>query len=477
MVALLIWANLRKLGGVDDPAAQVSQGPKNAPQVKVVKMAPRDLTQRVMAPGALEATAPQEVRAPFAAQRVKLFVGPGDQVTQGQIIAELDAAEDLRVQIASLEAGVARAESALAQLRSQQASAPLTFSSRLESANAQLAAAEAGLAQALKQADAARQRLEQAQAALRAVQNRAAVGTADTAAARALAAELATAYENVAQAEKEVAESGDNSPAVRQARAQLTSARISVESAKADQATGAVSEGQFRSAEADLAAQRASLEAARAKLEQAHLKAPVTGTVLSGALKNGQPVQQGQVLFEIGGLNSLTVKARVDEVDVGKVQVGQALTITNNAYPTELFFGKVTRVSPQSTAPDARLGATGGTFYEVQGEVANRDGKLRAGMSAEARIITETRKNVLVVGLESVREEGEKASVLVVVGNRVEVRDVTLGLRTQTQVEITGGLTAGDEVIVSPFTLIKSLQNGDAVRAEVVEAQDRGDEE
>lgn len=477
VVALLVWANLRKAGpGPDAGTAAAAGVPKNAPQVKVVKMAPRDLTQRVMAPGTLEATTPREIRAPFATQRVKLLVGPGDKVTQGQTIAELEA-DDLRVQVASLEAAVARAESALAQLNTQQQSAPVTLSSKLQSATAQLAAAEAGVENALKQATLAQQKLEQARAALRASQSRAAAGTADTAAARALAAELATAYENVAQAEKEAAESGDGSPAVRQAQAQLTSAQLSVAAAKADEATGGVSAGQFRSAEADLVAQRASLVAAQAKLAQAQLKAPAAGTVLTVALKDGQPAQQGQVLFELGGLDALTVKAKVDEVDVGKVQVGQALSITNNAYPTEKFAGKVTRVSAQSTTPDARLGASGGTFYEVQGEVTNRDGKLRPGMSAEARVITETRKNVMVVGLESVREEGGKASVLVVANNKVGVREVELGLRTQTQVEITKGLAEGEEVIVGPFTLIKSLKDGVAVRAEVVEAQDRGDAE
>ncbi|HWI62876.1 MAG TPA: hypothetical protein VNT75_13605, partial [Symbiobacteriaceae bacterium] len=127
--------------------------------------------------------------------------------------------------------------------------------------------------------------------------------------------------------------------------------------------------------------------------------------------------------------------------------------------------------------PDPRLGTAGGTFYEVQGEVANRDGKLRAGMSAETRVVTQSRSGAMVVGLESVREEGDNASVLVVAGNKVEVRPVKLGLRTQTQAEVVAGLKDGEQVIVAPFTLIKSLKNGDAVRVEVVPPQDRGDAE
>ncbi|HYF94622.1 MAG TPA: efflux RND transporter periplasmic adaptor subunit [Symbiobacteriaceae bacterium] len=518
VVALLVWANLRKAGPEGSAATAAGQGPKNAPQVKVAKLAPRNLTQRVMAPGALEATQPREIRAPFATQRVKLLVGAGDRVTEGQVIAELEA-EDLRVQVASLEAALARAESSYAQLRQQQQSSPLALSVKLQTAQAQLVAAEGGVHSALKQAETAQQKLEQARAALLSVQNRAAVGSADVNAARdklsqaeaayranplsaanqaayeaaqaayqdavrrsadsarQLATDLSNAYENVALAEKDVTETGEDSAAVRQARAQLESARLAVEAAQADMETGGVTVEQIRSVEAELAAQGASLEAARAKLAQAQFKAPVTGTVLTADIKSGQPAQTGQLLCIIGGLDVLTVRAKVDEVDVGKVKVGQSLSITNNAYPGVRFEGKVTRVAAQSSAPDPRLGTAGGTFYEVQGEVANPEGKLRAGMSAEARVITDQRSNVLVVGLESVREEGEKASVLVVTGGKVEVRPVKLGLRTQTTVEVVEGLKEGDQVIVAPFTLIKNLKDGDAVRFEVVPADDRGDEE
>jgi HlyD family secretion protein len=188
-------------------------------------------------------------------------------------------------------------------------------------------------------------------------------------------------------------------------------------------------------------------------------------------------VQQGQLLFEIGGLNTLTVKVKVDEVDIGKVKVGQDLSVKNNAYPNDRFTGKVTRVAAAATAPDPKTGATGGSFYEVEGTVTNPDAKLRDGMSAEARVVTETRTQAMVVGLESIREEGDKAFALVVNDFKVELRPVKLGLRTQTQVEVTEGLQAGDQVVVAPFSLIKSFKGGEAVRAEVVPVENRGADE
>lgn len=511
VVALLVWANLRK---ADSTPATAAGGPKNAPMVKISHLQPTDLTQVVLAPGTLEASGTQEVRAPFATPRIRLMAGPGDRVTAGQVLAVLEA-DDLKVQLAAQEAAVARAEASLAALRQQQQTGPIALAVKLESARAQVAAAEAGLQSALKQSAAARQRLEQAGISLITLQNRAAAGTAELAAARDrlqaaeaqyrqdpaapgaqsalaeaerayqdalrkttesarhLTAELAQAHEGVASAERDLAEAGEQSPAVMQARSQLQSARLSLESAQLEAEAGGTTAEQLRSAQADVAAQRASLDSLRRKLDQAELKAPATGVVLTVGLKDGQPAQQSHLLFEIGALDRLLLKARVDEIDVGRVRPDQGMTVRSSAFPGEHFAGAVTRVAAQSSGGAGSQ--TGGTFFEVQGTVANPDGKLRSGMSAEARITTETRKSVLAVGLESLREEGEKAFVLVVNEYRVQFRQVKLGLRTQTRVEITEGLADGDQVVVAPFTLIQSLKDGDPVRTEAV--PQRGDDE
>lgn len=514
VVAALVWANIARSSGKTASGAET--GPKNGPQVKVVKMEPQDLTQRVLAPGTLEATTPREVRAPFPTQRVKLLIGAGDKVTEGQVIAELEA-EDLKVQVAQQEAVVARSESTLAQLRVQQQTSPMQLTAKLEAARAQLVTAEQGVTNAQKQADTARQRFEQAQSTLLAVQSRTSAGNAAVSAAqsklqtaeadyranplsrpaqaayeaaqaayqdalrqatetaRQLSVDLAQAYDNLALAERDLKEAGDDSAAVRQAKAQLESARQALAAAKTDVESGGVTADQVRSAEADLAAQRTSLENARTKLAQASLKAPVGGTILSVGIKSNQPAQQGQLLCEIGGLDLLTIRSRVDEVDIGKVKVGQTLAVKNNAYPSELFPGTVTRVAAQASAPTQGSNA-GGTFYEVQGEVKNGEGKLRSGMSAEARMTTESRTKVMVAGLESIREEGDKAFVIVAKDFKIEVRPVKLGLRTQTQVEVLEGLQAGDQVVVAPFNLIKSFKGGEAVRVEVVPPTSRGDD-
>lgn len=515
-VGVLVWYNLRQAGGTSAGAGSATPaGPKNAPVVKVIKAEKRDLTQTVAAPGLLEASGIREVRAPFSSPRVKVLVGIGDRVKEGQVVAELES-DAQRLQVTNQEASVARAEAAVAQYLQRKRTEPVTIAQRVESARAAMGQAELGLESALKADSTAQQQVAQARAALLGVQNRAnslndaveqtrakltsaeaayranptggqarqayedARSAYETAlrssaeSARQTAADLAQAQQTLQIAEQKALESGgEKTASVRQARLSLESARQALQAAQLDAEQGGVLTEQIRSAELDLLAAREALEQARQKLAQASVKAPFAGTVLTLTLKNGQPAAENSLLMELGGLESLVVKARVDEVDIGKVKLGQELTIRSNAYLSDRFPGKVSRVAAQSTAqPQGGAG-----YYEVQGQVENAEGKLKAGMNTEARIRTERRSGVIVVGLESVREEGTRASVLVVRENQVEVRPVKLGLRTQTQVEITEGLAEGDQVIVAPFTLIQKLKDGDPVRVEVTQLPDRGDEQ
>lgn len=521
LVGLLVWANLRQVGVTTGSGSSGSTrsgsggpaGPAGAPLVKVVRVQVGDLTQTVLAPGAVEAEAVEQVRAPFAGPRVHLRVAEGDQVAAGQVIAELDGAE-MQVQVAGLAATLARAESALAQLVREQKIGPVQLAAKLAAAQAQLAQAEEGLAAASAQSSGAQLRVEQARANLLAVQNRVA-GSGDAVAAarakavaaeaayradplsgaaraaaadaragydealrrsaadaRASAAELAGAREALRTAEQDL--QAETTPAaVRQGRGQVATARQAVEAIRLEAEAGGVLAEQVRAAAADVAASEAALGAARLRLSRATVTAAAAGTVLSLGLRDGQPALQDQLLLELGPLDRLKVRVRVDEVDIGKVRPSQPLTLKSSAYPQERFAGTVVRVA--AAAAEQRGTATG--YYEVQGSVPNPAGLLRAGMNVEARIQTESRSQVFVVGLESVREEGTRATVLVVQDYKVELRPVQLGLRTQTRVEIRDGLSAGDQVIVSPFTLVTSLKQGDAVRIEVTEPTAGSDSE
>ncbi len=502
-VAVLVAVNLKNL-----PAAgggRGSQGPAGAPLVRVQTVQKGSLQQEVVAPGILEARDVHEIRAPFATKSVTLQVGIGDQVSAGQVVAILDAT-DLALQVSAQEAQVARMESSLAALRLQQQEAPLQLNQRLAQARAQLLQAEDNLETVLRQDDLLRTRLEQARVNLTTLQNRSAEGAEQVAAARAAlleaeeafkadpanpslraayeraraaydevlrqsqeaasqaAAQLRAAYDELAAAEAEYARvSGDNPVAVELAASQVEAARIALQLAEMEAASGGTVAEQVRAAEIELQAARESLAAMQEKLAQAELTAPAAGTVLAVAIQDGLPAQETQLLLTIGDLDALKVTAHVDELDITKVQPDQPLSVETNAAPGEWFEGRVTRVAAQATM-------TGGApSFQVEGEVANRDRLLRAGLNAEVIIATAERHDTIVVPAAAVRSDNGQLSVLVVEDFTVKVRPVVAGLRTDVEVEILEGLAEGEQVIVSPFTLINSLKEGDAVRVEEVD--------
>lgn len=493
VVGGLVAFNLFKAGS---PAAGV---PKNAPQVRVAAAKRQQLVQTVVAPGSLEATAVQEIRAPFATTRVRMLVGVGEEVKAGQPLAEL-ASDQQRITVANLQAQVAQAQSSLASLQEQQALAPVAAEQQLEAAKAQLLQAQEAMANASvvasqqvdqarsallqiqsqsaalnAQVEKARAALQQAEAAYRADPlNAAAKQTYDqaraayedalaasTTSARQLASQLAQAQAALEMAESHA--SGEDSVAVQQARTQLQTAQKAVEAAqlKVEQ-NGALSE-QIRAAQVSLNAAQQALSLAQDKLSRAVVTAPADGKILSVHLEDGQTAMEEALLFRLGTLNQVQLKARVDEVDITKIKTGQKAIVKTNAYPDEKFTGVITRVAAQITSNAA---GSSSPYYEVQALIENPEGKLLGGMSVEATFETADRENVIVVGLESLRETDDGAYVLVVKDNKVSLRPVTLGLRTSTQVEILSGLEEGETIVTGPFSQVQELADGSWVRIE-----------
>ncbi len=203
-------------------------------------------------------------------------------------------------------------------------------------------------------------------------------------------------------------------------------------------------------------------------LKDAVVHAPVSGVVLQpgagkgggrrsggdgdgGPLAPGRSVNEGGFLLSIADLSGLTVDGGIDEVDVVKVKPGQRVRIGGDAFPDLVFDGRIARVSPQSRAKaGARV-----PMFDVTAAVDDLTdqhlAQLRLGMSANVTVVTRDEPAALLVPLSAVR--GGQGSY------RVRVRDkdggaprdvpVEVGQTTVHEVEITGGLKPGDQVIVS----------------------------
>ncbi|MDE2419321.1 MAG: efflux RND transporter periplasmic adaptor subunit [Burkholderiales bacterium] len=169
----------------------------------------------------------------------------------------------------------------------------------------------------------------------------------------------------------------------------------STEALKAVQAQVGVAQAQVKSAQATVAQREASLAQARIDLERTRITSPVNGIVIKRAIENGQTVAaslQAPELFIIAkNLRDMQVDASIDESDVGRLTVGQKASFTVDAFPGQTFEGEIRQVRKAATNV-----ANVVTYVAVVG-FSNEAGKLLPGMTANVRVVTDVRENVLKV--------------------------------------------------------------------------------
>jgi HlyD family secretion protein len=159
-----------------------------------------------------------------------------------------------------------------------------------------------------------------------------------------------------------------------------------------------------------------AVDNARIQLEDTDVRAPITGTVLEKDVERGtviasatSNVSGGTTLLKMADLNQVQVRTLVDETDIGKVQPGQAATVTVDAYPQRPFTGTVLKIEPQAETNQNV------TMFPVLVRIDNKQGLLRPGMNSEVEIHVGRRDNVLAVpnaALRTQRDVGSAAQVL-----------------------------------------------------------------
>ncbi len=206
--------------------------------------------------------------------------------------------------------------------------------------------------------------------------------------------------------------------------------------------------------EADTARDR--LRAAEVKLGLTTLQAPIAGVVTLATgdagkpLARGRAVAEGELLMSIADLSRLAVETSIDEVDVRKIEAGQPAMISGPGFPGLEIGGVVERVSSR-----AARGGRGPQFEIVVAldplDAAGRE-RVRVGMSAHVTVVVYERPAALVVPIGAVRRGGGEAWLQVrdPATGAVERRAVALGITTVDKVEVTGGLEAGEEVVLGP---------------------------
>jgi HlyD family secretion protein len=154
-------------------------------------------------------------------------------------------------------------------------------------------------------------------------------------------------------------------------------------------------EAALKRAEANAASARAALKTDETNIGKATIRSPIDGVVLTRKVEPGQTVVAAMttpVLFSIAeDLTKMELQVKVDEADVGTVQLGQPASFTVSAWAGREFPATIKRVGIGSTVTDNVV------TYKTVLAVANDDLALRPGMTATARIVTAKRENVLLV--------------------------------------------------------------------------------
>jgi RND family efflux transporter MFP subunit len=179
----------------------------------------------------------------------------------------------------------------------------------------------------------------------------------------------------------------------------------------------------------------------------------VDGVVTRVGAQVGQPADQASSAFEISDLSRLWLSANVDEVDVDRVFIGLPAEVRLDALPGEDFGATVQQMALLPVV------VNGVVNYPARFRIESDDDRLRAGMTAEVRVVIDQRSNVLSVPNEYIIQEGDRASVtrLSPTGEAMPVEVVT-GLRGDTHTEIISGLREGDQLIVGSAALVTEGQ-------------------
>lgn len=215
----------------------------------------------------------------------------------------------------------------------------------------------------------------------------------------------------------------------------------------------AVSRAEIAKAEAQVAQAKASLENAQEDLRNSTIVSPIDGLVLSRDVNVGDAVSSILVLgstatliMTLGDISEVYVQGKVDEADIGKVYLDQPARIVVESFKDKKFNGKVTKISPLGKEKDNV------TTFEVRVSILNPGGELKANMSANAEIILEEKKNVLMAPEAAmVYDKDRNTSVEIPDPNAENGKKkipVKIGISNGVKTEIISGLTEKQKVIL-----------------------------
>lgn len=220
-------------------------------------------------------------------------------------------------------------------------------------------------------------------------------------------------------------------------------------------------EAKLKASEAELKQQKNQFDRIENQISKTKIYAPMDGTVIyatstrmswrsnSEPLDEGQAVRERQELIYLPTTSSYNAEIKVHESSLEKIHIGLPVQISIDALPGRTFTGKVVTIAPLPDAtsmfmnPDLKV-------YNTQIEIDGNGEELRNGMSCQAEIIIKQFADTLFVPLQAVLRVDGQPTVYLARGEGFEARPVTTGLDNNRMIQILAGLSAGDQVLLTP---------------------------
>ena len=230
-------------------------------------------------------------------------------------------------------------------------------------------------------------------------------------------------------------------PAVEKAESDLKTAQENLDRIRSGLAAN-ITEVDIKQQEVSLQRAEAAVTSKAEQVTSLEIRSPINGVVLSRSIGVGDEVVAAGQLFVISDLSSMQIVIAVDELDIVKLKLGQQATIVMDALPGKSYTAEATRIAGEGTVRD------GVANYDVTLTLKNPQG-LMPGMTANATILLDSKKGVLLVPSEAIRTSGTRKTVTVAKGTATETVQVTIGLRNDVMTEVMTGLKEGDTVVLS----------------------------
>ena len=234
-------------------------------------------------------------------------------------------------------------------------------------------------------------------------------------------------------------------------------AQADYESARANELQGKMKDEEIKTARARVEQMESNLQLAGVQLGRTYITAPYSGIITELFVEEGELLSIGTPVLEMADESTMEVDAVIDEVDVGKLRIGQDVKLTFDAFKEKQSLGKILEISPYITTTKEQ----NRTVNIKVGITTGQDGIL-VGMSTDVEVITGRAKDVLYLPTNAIIEKADGQFVFVAEKGVAREKRIKTGLSNWDTSEVIEGLREGDEVITS--LEIKKFTDGTKIK-------------